>query len=496
MGIKEEVQKLRKEFRPMRKRIAMVENAWQSQKTRADRLEQKIQTLQQEKKVLKEENKKLNEEKQELQKENKHLKVILNKTQDHNEKLKGMIFKPNIKESKPETEKKKRGAQKGHKGNSRKKPKRINKRKRVYLSHCEDCKEKLKRSDSFYERIVEDIPFPTETTVTLYAIERQWCGNCQKEISATPSGTLKNFRFGVNLIVWILLHKYRMRLPLKKMKELLKEQYNLEITTGAIQNTLHCLKKKFGKKYQDFIKEIRKSKVKHADETGWRIEGENVWCWLFADEKTSIYTIEETRGKGVPKEMLGEHPQGVLVRDDYPAYKKLPMEQQSCWAHLLRVSHELSKKEKSSLEVKKLHNELSIMFSELSKIIQQPYIKTEREKFYKNYTKQLVLISNKTYISSDAKEIQTRITNQNINLITALRHSNIPLTNNHAERQIRPIVITRKISGGSRSNNGAQTHAVNMSIIQTTALRNKSVIRGLQKLLMSPNRKLVLEKAE
>ena len=55
----------------------------------------------------------------------------------------------------------------------------------------------------------------------------------------------------------------------------------------------------------------------------------------------------------------------------------------------------------------------------------------------------------------------------------------MPLTNNLAERGVRPMVITRKISGGSRSRQGAKTHAVNMSIFQTLRTQKTNIVPKL-----------------
>ncbi len=90
------------------------------------------------------------------------------------------------------------------------------------------------------------------------------------------------------------------------------------------------------------------------------------------------------------------------------------------------------------------------------------------------------------------KAIQTRITNQNTNLITALLHENATLTNNHAERMIRPMVIIRKISGGSRSDRGAATHAVNMSVMQTLALKGKDFFSGVTEILHAGSKRYAL----
>jgi transposase len=296
----------------------------------------------------------------------------------------------------------------------------------------------------------------------------------------------------------ILFSKYKLRMPINKIQESLKEQYGLEISEGGIQNILHNLKNKFKKKYNQILKEIQNNRVKYGDETGWRINGQNVWCWLFATSKSVLYTIEETRGKGVPKEILkNSNHDSVLVRDDYPGYEKLPLKHQSCWAHLLRNSHEISNFSNVSSEAKELHSELKKMFVSLKGIIEKSFDIKEREKQYLIYLKRIQKIQKRNYVNTDVKKIQTRIINQGVNLITALRYEDVPLTNNYAERLIRSMVVTRKISGGSRSDAGAATHAVNMSIVQTLALKGRSFFDEIKKLLIpSTSYRYLLEKGE
>ena len=318
MALKEELQLLRIELRTLRQEVARFKHAWQLQKSRADCFEQENQELRVRFKLL--------------EKENEQLKAKLDSTTAHKNKLTGMIFKSNIKSEK-EINNRSRGGQKGHIGHGREKPKKIDQEKLVYLTHCQDCGNKVDQTDVTYERIVEDIPL-SPVLITLYHIERQWCQYCQKEVRATPTGTLEGFRVGLNTIIWLLFYKYRLRTPLNRITEALKEQYQLKLTEGAIQHILHHLKKRFGTKYQQIVKTIKKAPVKHGDETSWRVEGINNWCWLFASQKAALYTIEETRGKAVPITVLGKDPSGILVRDDYAAYQHLPMEQQSCWAHL------------------------------------------------------------------------------------------------------------------------------------------------------------------
>lgn len=476
---------LRLEARKLRQDSATYFRAWESQKEKSERLTR---------------------ENAELKKENRDLKEKLEDTLEQldreveiKEKYRGMLFKSGKKESAKEKvagEKRKRGGQLGHAGASRVKPTRIDHEKEVYLCACPYCQTELQKSNNSYERIVEDIELCKKTIITKYSIQRQWCGHCKKEVCATPQGTIENSPFGINILMWILIQKYRLRLPLESISASMEIQYGLKIKESSLQKILHNLKGRFGQKYTELIKEVRENKIKHADETGWRIEGKNAWCWMFSSPQSIVYTIEETRGKGVPQKMLGASPPGVLIRDDYAAYKKINLPQQSCWSHLLRNSREKAEREKSSKEMRDLHVALKTMFGELSKIIPRKMSAKKRKKAYQIYREKIQATIDTEYISKDVKEIQTRIANQNTKLITAILYPGVPLTNNEAEINIRKMVVTRKISGGSRSDNGADTHAVNMSIIQTLALKKESLVSELQKLLNPAMIGLVLEKGE
>lgn len=491
----EEAARLREEARKLRQQAASSARSAQAQKDRNNRLAEDAKQLGRKITELAEENDK-------LKAENEDLKLQLAKTQEVRAKLTSMIFKSNKKPgvaastAQNEASKRKPGGQAGHKGYSRKSPRHVDEEKHVYLTHCPDCKKKLTRTKSVVDRVVEDLPVPVSSIVTLYHIERQWCSHCQKEVQAVPTCTLPGLRFGTNLLTFILFAKYRLRIPLAKIRELLQEMHRIKISEGGIANILHGLQQRCQERYMKLVKKVCESKVKHADETSWRIDGMNAWAWLFATRDATVYTIEESRGKGVVDRFLGPKPTGVLVSDDYGAYQKLPLKRQSCWAHLLRVSRDTAKHPNASEEAKKLYKILTVLFSVLSEAVKTSLYSKERELAEAEGRKTISEIIATTYTERDAKVVQTRIRNQEHNLLTALDYEGVPLTNNHAERQIRPLTVTRKISGGSRSKEGAKTHAVLMSLTQTAGLQGKSVIKGLSKLFSLPSQQFVLVKGE
>ena len=56
-------------------------------------------------------------------------------------------------------------------------------------------------------------------------------------------------------------------------------------------------------------------------------------------------------------------------------------------------------------------------------------------------------------------------------LLTFVECEGVPADNNHAEREIRPAVLMRKVSQGNRSTRGARTRAVLMTIYRTLKKR-------------------------
>lgn len=476
MTIAQELGKLRVEASFLRKQFATTWNAWQTQKQKNNTLEDKVKQLEQDKKSW-------DQERRDLQGAIKNLEDKLAALTVVKDKYQGMIFKA---ATPPPVSGKKRGGQTGHPGASRKKPMVIDYEKDVYLTNCPECDTPVPQTTATYERVVIDIPVPT-AVVTRYTIQRQWCSLCHQEVCGIPEGTLPHVRFGTSFLSWLLFQKYRMRTPLAKIKELALTTYQLPITEGGLQNLLRQLQKQLGNHYQEILKEIRKAPVKYADETTWRVSGQHHWCWLFATPKAAYYTIEATRGQGVPKKILeGSPPEAVLVRDDYAGYNIIVANHQSCWSHLLRVSHDLATLPSASEESQELHQELTRVFGELDGIVQTPFNQPRRGLAYRRYTRKLLAIERRTYVAGDSRKVQARITRQHQNLLTALLYENVPLTNNHAERQIRPMAVTRKISGGSRSKEGAAIHAVLMSVVQTMSLRGQNILETLPTLLALP----------
>ncbi|GIK16709.1 MAG: hypothetical protein BroJett003_16730 [Planctomycetota bacterium] len=81
------------------------------------------------------------------------------------------------------------------------------------------------------------------------------------------------------------------------------------------------------------------------------------------------------------------------------------------------------------------------------------------------------------YRDADALRLSKRLRKHWNHLFTFLDKPDVPFDNNLAERMIRPAVILRKNSLSNRSQQGAATQAILMSVYRTLKLRGHDPIR-------------------
>jgi len=201
---------------------------------------------------------------------------------------------------------------------------------------------------------------------------------------------------------------------------------------------------------------------------------------LWSNDDIILYTTQKSRGGKIAQTILKSF-KGLLNRDGHGAYNSVETEQQICWVHLLRRAHHYSEKENASQQMILLKNTLQKTYHRMSKWHRKKHSDIERLKYYKRNKKILTnLAHSKVWTEDDAKKfIQTWLIKHRFRLVNFLKYSYACSHNNPAERGIRPMVILRKVSGGSKSQRGSKATDINMSIIETWAKQNLSLIQKL-----------------
>ncbi|MEK7756548.1 MAG: IS66 family transposase, partial [Planctomycetota bacterium] len=244
--------------------------------------------------------------------------------------------------------------------------------------------------------------------------------------------------------------------------------------------------------YKKLLESLKTSPFIHADETGWRIDGKNHWLWKFSDKKICVSHIDKGRGQRVVEDILGKDYDGVLISDFLSAYNKINAKaKQRCLVHVLRDLKKVIEYWHDDPEVLRYSRRLKKIFEDAIKLYKEYKDKrwddiyhARREAITETLTDFAFPNPNKRILKRFAK----RLNRHKNELFTFLYEKDIDYHNNHAEQQIRPDVIFRKITFGNRSLAGAENHSVLMTILQTAKLNNLDPIATLEKILLPGNK--------
>ncbi len=213
--------------------------------------------------------------------------------------------------------------------------------------------------------------------------------------------------------------------------------------------------------YEQIEQEISRSKVLHIDETSHYNKGKLAWCWMFASNTASFVKLTESRGMKVLKNNACCNHNSLVVTDRYAVYNYFADEKrQICWAHLARDFERLA--HSWNIEVKVLGCYLRNVATELF-ALKKALLKNEIDVFRfarrarklrkrtRYYLKEISYLPEAIGASRVAKNI---LKSERMMWNFLDDPKNIPLTNNHAEQQIRHYVVYRKNSYFTQSKRG------------------------------------------
>jgi transposase len=334
---------------------------------------------------------------------------------------------------------------------------------------CPDCDLRLGGISLARSREVIDVPVPVAVEVTDHRIYKGWCATCQKWHEAPVElheQVLGQGRIGHRLASLIATLRTVMRLPFRQIQTYLVTLHGVHLSVGELVEMLHRMSKHVEPMVQDLKHQLQGSPAVQADETGWREDGKNGYIWSVSTPTIRYYEYHHSRGSDVVKTLIGERYEGVLGSDFYAAYNVHQGLHQRCWVHFLRDAHEVKEKYP--------HDEaLLVWVTSVQAIYERAVhwvasgpdptlsprqIQQERERFQHAFEQQLWQVC-QPYLHTDSPQhtLCERVERFLPELFVFVRVPGVPAHNNLAERSVRPLVIARKISGGTRSPQGSQT---------------------------------------
>jgi transposase len=379
----------------------------------------------------------------------------------------------------PERESRAGGAKAGHPGHGRQAVPlgQAQQVERVEVTdRCPDCGGPLEDKGIRPRSVIDVEPLRRQTV--RYHLEQKYCPRCRRKVGARAPGVLGRSLLGNRLLAHAAVQHYVQGVTLGRLES------QLQVGYGTLIGGFHQLARRLAPACAKLVKEYRQAPVKQADETGWRTDGHNGYAWLFCTESLSLFRFRQSRSAQVAHQVLGQRRlRGVLVVDRYHGYNRAPCALQYCYAHLLREVEDLEKEFPDQPEVQRFVSELAPL---LARAMHLPGFKLDRKQYLEQARQtrlEIKLVVHSPAQHPGIQKIQNLFREKAKRLYHWAKDPKIPADNNRSERELRPLVIARKISFGSQSEAGARTREVLMSVLHTLRKRTQDVTLAFQQAL-------------
>ena len=325
-----------------------------------------------------------------------------------------------------------------------------------------------------YERVITDIQ-QVKAKITKIFIKRRRGTDCKKLVSGKTALTLPHSRFGINFMMMVTVLKLHGMSNLR-IREIVAMIYAISITESAINCMVLRMARELGPLYEQIRKEIRQFPTCNWDESSWPVDGATHWLWVVVTKYAALYHIDKTRKATVPKKMLGPEYEGVVGSDSWGAWNHTGGRHQKCHVHYIRSIKETILYHFPSADYKKHARALRRILEDSHITVAPGGKKALAAK--KKLDRRIHNLINRLKGETDkhCKKMFKRLRREKDHLFTFLEIDGVDWHNNSAERGIRPCVILRNNSYGSRSEEGASAIAVLMSVKQTCKAKNDNFL--------------------
>lgn len=388
---------------------------------------------------------------------------------------------------------KKPGRKKGHPAAHRPKPSHVDKTLSApQLDNCPHCSDPVTDSKDL-ENYQTDLP-RIEPEITRFQFQSAWCESCGKRVfslhpeqTSTATGTAAH-HMGPRLRAFVADLKSRLGVPFRKIQDILKQSFGIDLSPGAMVLSNHRLAEQSQATLDSLMAELAGEQLVHADETGWRVNAQSAWVVVVCSQRLTVYLISPHRNAAVVSEVLGQSFKGTLMRDGWASYDaQLDYPMLRCLRHLQHNAEDWEKptEDDESLSV----GELFLLWLEgvfcLKKRAQdlnkQAYAEEAEEliQWFDQWIQDPV-------DSATQQSLLDRLVQLRDQIFPILEDPDLPATNNQAERQIRPIVIHRKISAGNKTPLGAATLCSLASLAASCCQQAVNFAEVIGKILRGP----------
>ena len=442
---------------------------------------------------------------EELIKENQSLREQLNKAQAEIERLRKALeealrslkrqaapFSKGQPKSNPKRPGRKSGSDYGQRA-FRAIPDRVDEQIAVGLpKRCPDCGGRVIH-DSTRPQFQEDIV--RRTIVRRFDVELGHCESCGGPVQGRHPLQTSNalgaaqVQVGPQALTLAAHLSKQLGISHERTAQVLAWGYGLAVSRSALCRAITRLGTKAEPTYQELQIAVRHSLVNRLDETSWRVAARLQWLWVCVSEQVTLYAILPGRGFAQAASILGQDYAGFLNHDGWQPYYRFPHAfHQTCLSHLIRRCKDMM--ETASAVAARFPQ--AVMQSLLDGLALRDRYARQEISLRGLYVATGRLVANmerllaETFRDPANRRLAKHLRHEQPWLFTFLYCPGIEATNNAAERALRPAVVARKTWGGNRTENGAKTQQILISLLTTCRQQGKDSFDRIAELLRSP----------
>jgi transposase len=346
-------------------------------------------------------------------------------------------------------------------------------------SRCLHCRhaftEAEHRLDARYDKFELPRVRPTVTRVERYAGECPCCG--ATTLAPVPEGLEPGTPFSLNIVALAMYLRFVHAVSYQRLTRLLRELFGLAISEGALDAAFQRCKPQFDADVAGILARLRRARVVYSDETGVRIDGSGYWNWVFQNAEVVIHVVRRSRGADVVAEVLAAHRPALWVSDLYGAQQGHADLWQVCLAHQLRdCQYAIDAGDAVFAPRMKALLLRAVVLARRHRGLAD----STRREYRRRLERSLDAVIALAPVSRDGRRLRKRYAKVRDHLFTFLDHPEVAADNNSSERELRPTATYRKVTGGFRSEWGANLFAAVRSVIGTAARRNIDAYQAIQ----------------
>ncbi len=386
------------------------------------------------------------------------------------------------------------GGQKGHPGKTLSRTETPD----VTIDHfpetCRGCGETLgeARAIGYTARQVFDLPAPQPLIVTEHRAHQCQCGACGAQTRAAfPQSVTAPVQYGARIAAFVVYLLHVQLLPEKRLAVLMADLFGVALVTATIAS----MSRSCAERFEDFAAALRDrvagAAVKHLDETGFRIGGKTQWLHIASTIWLTFYRVSPKRGS------LLETVTGIVVHDHWKPYYTLKNVLHAlCNAHHLRELQALIEIEnedwprkmrrllRRACHASNLARERGVALSpRFIALIDRCYDAVLTEGFAFHEAQPALISTARKRLGRRPRRVGhnllLRLQTRKPDVLRFLSDPTVPFTNTLAERDARMMKLRQKISGGFRSEAGAEDFSVVRSLISTARKQGWDILETL-----------------